>query len=106
MITTGKSFRFNSPINWEHSAGLVKNVSQNAESTFELFTDTGAIPSTGSGQIEWTYTANQVEPGVEHIGIWWTDFQLVDYDGVFELPKEAVEFLQSIGIEVDTDFTE
>ena len=106
MISTGKSFRFNSPVNWEHSTGLTGKVSQNAESTFGFFTEKGDIQLTGSGQLEWTYTAKLVEPGVEHIGIWWTDNQLVDYEGVFELPTQAVEFLESLGIKVCADFTE
>lgn len=104
MKTTGKTFKFNSPLNWEHSSGLVVSISQHTESTFELFTKCGDIPHTGYGQVEWTYTTDSQQPSVEQIGIWWTNNQLDEYDGVFELPKQAVEFIQSLGIQVGPDF--
>lgn len=65
MINSGKNFRFNSPVNWEHSTGLMGKVSQNTESTFEFFTEKGDMPLTISGQPEWTYTAKLVEPGIK-----------------------------------------
>lgn len=105
MHTTGKIVKFNSPVNWEHSSGAVATISQDTESTFELFTKAGDIPSTGYGQIEWTFTDELQQPGIEHIGIWWTSNKLDDYGGVFELPKQAIEFIQSLGIQVGPDFT-
>ena len=105
MKTTGETFKFNSPINWEHSSGAVATISQDTESTFELFTKEGNIPSTGYGQIEWTFTDDSQQPGIEHIGVWWTNNNLDDYDGVFELPKQAIEFIQSLGVQVRPDFT-
>jgi len=83
---------------------MVGTISQSTESTFELFTKQGDIPRTGYGQVEWTYTTDSQQSNVEHIGIWWTNNQLDDYDGVFELPTQAIEFIQSLGIQIGPDF--
>lgn len=35
------------------------------------------------------------------IGLWFNGKELVDYDGVFELPKEAIELLEEHGFNAD-----
>lgn len=35
----------------------------------------------------------------EHIGLWFDGKELIDYDGVFSLPAEAIEFLEKQGFD-------
>ena len=48
------------------------------------------------GFIEWYYY-NDEEDGCEEIGLWFDGKQVTDYDGVFSLPEQAVELLESRG---------
>ena len=56
-----------------------------------------------TGMIEWDIPAHEM---TEHIGLWWdpSTMELTDYDGVFSLPKEAIELLEENGIKVGEDF--
>lgn len=65
-------------------------------STMELFTDDENIPS----MIEWD--VEELER-TEHIGLWFEGKELVDYDGVFELPTEAVKLIRKSGYKVPSD---
>jgi hypothetical protein len=38
------------------------------------------------------------------IGLTFSKNELLDYDGVFELPREAIELMESCGIKVGEDF--
>ena len=49
-----------------------------------------------SGLIEWTYE-NEDDDGVEHIGLWFDGKTVTGYDGVFELPQEAIQLLEENG---------
>ena len=49
-----------------------------------------------SGLIEWTYE-NEDDDVVEHIGLWFDGKTVTDYDGVFELPQEAIHLLEENG---------
>ena len=40
----------------------------------------------------------------EHIGLWIENGALVDYDGVYSLPKEVAAELEKLGITVTEDF--
>ena len=56
------------------------------------------------GCIEWiVYDSKGNDEFVEHIGIWWEerDKKLVDYDGVFDIPREALELLIRMGVNVE-----
>jgi hypothetical protein len=68
------------------------------ESTMELYSVSGQIEK--GMMIEWDVP--DIEEGVG-IGIWLNDDknELVDYDGVFELPSQAIELLESLGINCD-----
>jgi len=59
------------------------------ESTMELFTLAG-VPV----MIEWDIP--ELEE-TEHIGLIFEGEELVDYDGVSEMPREAIEFLEVLG---------
>jgi hypothetical protein len=69
-------------------------------STMRLFIWDGQA---GRGAIEWDI------PGlerVEEIGLTWdNDRNIIDYDGVFSIPREAVEFLREQGFTVTSDVT-
>jgi hypothetical protein len=72
-------------------------------STMELFTPTGTIEkgAPGEGSIEWNAEPVNDDGEGENtgIGVWWNEqLELIDYDGVFELPKEAIKFLEDLGI--------
>lgn len=51
--------------------------------------------------IEWIYNLDTSQEDSVNIGIIFDGNNVVDYDGVFELPKEAEEFLKSLGYNVD-----
>lgn len=55
-----------------------------------------------TGNIEWYYEINGEGDEVS-IGLWFEDGTktLCDYDGVFELPKEAIELLEKHGYNAD-----
>jgi hypothetical protein len=51
--------------------------------------------------IEWDIPAIDE---VEHIGLWFLDGDLTDYDGTMALPPQAVAMLRSYGFTVGPDF--
>lgn len=80
---------FTSPIGLENS--YTNTYMGYHESTMELF----AYPD-GSYGIEWDVPALEI---TEHIGIWHEDKKVTDYDGVFELPKKAIDLLKENGFD-------
>lgn len=81
------------------TANLVSETSYSATSlgrhdcTMEFFQ-----PRRNEGFIEWVYG----EEDVVEIGLWFDSAKnLIDYDGVFELPKEAIALLESLGYNCD-----
>lgn len=91
---TRPEIKFYSPINVDD--GYVNHPQGEFESTMELF---GDDPQKGLS-IEWV-----VEDGefVEHIGLWFSGKKLTDYDGVFELPIQAIKMLRGLGYIVPAD---
>ena len=75
----------------------------NVKSTMEMSVETDEIAGTGYAQIEWLYFVDTDNEDVEYIGVWWENGELVDYDGVFDLPLQAVELIESAGIKVDRE---
>lgn len=70
------------------------NASQGIKiSEMELFTNDNETP-TG---IEWIVNDGEF---VEGIGLWFDGRTLTDYDGVFELPKEAIKLIRKAGYRV------
>mgnify|MGYP006285616911 CR=1 FL=1 len=94
------SCEFYSPINRESSFGSIP-VSDRMFSTMELFWF-----CEGAGMIEWCVFDDDGEcEFVENIGCTWdedtNEFQ--EYDGVFDIPREAISLLQSFGIKFDPE---
>lgn len=88
---TGKLV-FNSPINKETSFGET-NLSKNTTSEIEV-----VISSDGIGSFEWTVEElNEYEVG----GLEFEDNTLIDYDGVFSLPKELINYLEEQGYDME-----
>lgn len=84
---------FQSPINREYSSSsTLENLLPMTESTLELF----EIEEGYGYMIEWDIP--ELEE-TEHIGIFCQDIpkEVSDYDGVFEVPKEAIKFLEDNG---------
>ena len=102
--STGYKFAFESPINLEYSSGYTAQISENAKSEMELFAPGGEVAETGNGLIEWVYNLGTEDEDVEHIGVWWKNRELTDYDGVFDLPTQAITLLEQAGIEVGEDY--
>jgi len=92
MNNPTKTFR--SPIGKENSYGNVQ-LADDVESTLELFTC-----ANGSYMIEWDI--DELEE-TEYIGIFVDqDTKVInDYDGVFEVPEQVIEFLEEQGFNVD-----
>lgn len=68
-------------------------------STMELYVHDGRA---GSGVIEWDIPSLE---RTEQIGLTWDNTKtLLDYDGVYALPNEAIAFLKAQGFTVPSDF--
>ena len=87
---------FESPINLDN--GFTNNPLGTFTSTMELFKNDEGIPE----MIEWDIEELET---TESIGLWFDGNDLCDYDGVFELPKEAIELIKQSGFNVSDDFT-
>ena len=54
------------------------------------------------GYIEWLFGKDAPDEEEEVIGVWFDeDKNLTDYDGVFELPEEAIVLLEHLGYNCD-----
>lgn len=66
----------------------------NKVSEMELFTNDNGTPT----MIEWVvYDEEGNTEFVEHIGLWFDGKTLTDYDGVFEIPVEALKLIRKAG---------
>lgn len=72
--------------------------------SMELYTETGKTIDTDCGDIEWIYGLDTDNEDVVNIGIWWKGRTLDEYDGVFNLPKQAISLLRKCGIIVPKEF--
>lgn len=89
---------FTAPLVLERSSSSRPDALGTHESTMQLFERS----TPGCMMIEWNMPTLDM---VEHIGIWLDDDRnLVDYDGVMELPKQAIELLEEYGVKVGEDF--
>jgi hypothetical protein len=79
--------KFNSPINIERSlTPVLENISVNTESIIDV-----SINEDGKGFFEWSIEElDEYETG----GLWFEGNELIDFDGVFELPSQLIEFLE------------
>ena len=97
-ITTNKRGNkvatFNSPIGIDN--GYTNNYQGKFKSTMELFLDDNDEPT----MIEWDVPDLET---TEHIGIEYWDGEVQGYDGVFELPTQAILFLERVGFKVSED---
>lgn len=91
--------KFLSPINRDN--GYTNEYLGDFESSMELFLADESNNRNGSGNIEWVVEEADL---CEHIGVWWEHGKLVEYDGVFELPQQAVQLLRKFGVTVGKDF--
>lgn len=80
---------FTSPIGIDD--GYKNHYQGEHQSTMELF-----VLANGDYQIEWIVESLDL---VEHIGIYVIGKSVHDYDGVFELPVEAVKLLNDNGFD-------
>lgn len=89
--------KFNSMISIERSSSANLEPVGELDSTMELWMEEGKAP-TG---IEWVVDDGEF---VEDIGLWFDNKILVDYDGVFSLPNEAIKLIRKAGFIVPKDF--
>lgn len=85
-------FTFESPINLETSFNVTP-ISDNAKSEIEV-----TINSDGKGYFDWEVESEDIN---ESGGLWFEENELVDYDGVFELPAQLIEYLEKQGYNMD-----
>ena len=71
-----------------------------ADCSMEMFIDDEG----DYGMIEWIIEYSDGYEDVEHIGLWFEKKRLVDYDGLFSLPKEAIKLIRKCGFTVPRDF--
>ncbi len=86
------NLKFESPINRENSYGSV-NLLENTISDIGV-----EIREDGTGWFEWE--VEELEE-YEEGGLWFEENELVDYDGVFSLPSQLVEYLEENGYNMD-----
>jgi hypothetical protein len=91
---------FNSHLNLEYSISPTLVPLGEAKCSMELF-----IKDDGnSGYIEWLYELNE-DDGEDEVGIglWFEEGTKIlrDYDGVFSLPKQAIELLEENGFDCE-----
>ncbi len=85
-------FEFFSPINRETSFGNT-NLSENTKSEMDI-----TINEDGTGFVEWEVEELDL---VEGIGLCFEGNELTDYDGVFSLPKQLIDFLTEKGYNME-----
>lgn len=98
-------YTFFSPINVDN--GYTNTYKGDFKSSMELFLhnndETGLLSDkrNGRGAIEWTVECSDM---YACIGVWWEHGKVVDYDGVFDLPKQAAKLLKKFGVSTPKDF--
>lgn len=81
-----------------------------ANCIMEFFIRDGVLPTSGEGEIEWHLEFLDEcgklsgEDDVEYIGVRYENGILTDYEGVFQLPPQAIELIRAVGISVPEDF--
>jgi len=87
--------KFESELFLERSITPYRQPLGKAENEMNFYMDESGT----EGMIEWEYTLADGDGDCEGIGLWFSDGdkKLTDYDGVFELPKEAIELLKENG---------
>lgn len=106
-LTPNHKIAFTAPLNYDGgSSGLAYKLASGIAHTMELHAEFGTAkpPRSGRADIEWSWLWPDGEEDCEHIGVWWENGTLVDYDGVFDLPKQAVHLLRRVGIRVGRSF--
>lgn len=88
---------FTSPINVDN--GFTNVLQGEAESSMELYTSGNGTPV----MIEWDVPELEM---TEHIGLFFDGRTLEDYDGVFELPIQAIKLIRKAGWTVPKFFEE
>lgn len=90
---------FVSPINVDN--GFVNHYLGMFESTMELFKDKNDTPM----MIEWIVSDKDGNiRDIQTIGLIFENKELIDYDGVFELPIQAINLIKKSGYKVSDDF--
>ena len=90
--TLKTSFEFFSPINLETTFSET-NLSKNTKSEIDI-----TINEDGKGCALWGVEELEIE---ESIGLWFEGNELVDYDGIFSLPKQLIDFLTEKGYNME-----
>lgn len=93
--TTGLTKQFNTSISIDN--GFVNNYQGEFDQTFELFKEDDT-----HFMIEWDIPNMET---TEHIGLTFDkDGNLIDYDGVFSVPDEAIEWIESLGLGLNMEY--
>jgi hypothetical protein len=90
---------FNSHLNLEYSSTPTPTPLGNAKCEMELFMNN----DNSYGCIQWEYELDNGDSDCVDIGVWFEEGTKVlrDYDGVFELPKQAIELLEENGFDCE-----
>jgi hypothetical protein len=89
---------FESEIFKEYSASPNLEPLGKAKCTMELFMSIDE----SKGRIEWEVEYENGDYDYEEIGLWFDEHKcLTDYDGVFSMPKQAIELLEECGYNSD-----
>jgi hypothetical protein len=89
---------FESEIYKEHSLSPNLEPLGKAKSTMTL----RMSADESNGSIEWEVDYDNGDYDCENIGLWFDNQRcLTDYDGVFSMPKEAIELLEECGYNSD-----
>ena len=95
-----RTIYFKSPVSREHSSSPIPEELGEANCSMEMFLSDDAK----TGQIEWIVKYDDGSVDVEHIGLWFENRSLTDFDGLFSLPAEAKKLIRLSGFRVSRDF--
>lgn len=108
MRTSIAKIEFESNLVLERSITPVLEDLGKAKCSMEFFTSdhdkNNKLDKSGNGDIVWNYEMENGDEDEIGIGIWWENVRITDYDGVFSLPRQAVQLLRKAGLIVGKDF--
>lgn len=82
---------------------LVRETSYGSTPMGEHFNEMTLYREGDRGRIIWNFGKEAADEDEIEIGLWFDGGLVDDYDGVFSLPKQAVELLKSVGYTVEEE---
>ena len=95
-----RSINFNAEIVREHTHTSAIEELGTANCSMEMF----IAADSADAEIVWLIEYDNGDTDVEHIGLWFENRTLTDFDGLFSLPEQAKKLIRLNGFHVPNDF--